>query len=96
MNAIEKVKAAAEKDESIYTERGKETETFGHNPLMLLEVHGITKSDLIRLERRGLAKKARYVTRNTRNIGYFKDAEGETVRVDGPHRTRWILFKEEA
>lgn len=96
MSAVEKVKAAAEKDATIYTERGKESDTFGHNPLMLLEVHGITKSDLIRLERKGLAMKARYITRNTRNIGYFKNTEGKTIRVDGPHRTRWILFKEAA
>lgn len=96
MSAVEKVKAAAEKDATIYTERGKESDTFGHNPLMLLEVHGITKSDLIRLERKGLAKKARYVTRNKSGRWQFKDAEGEKTMYDGPHRTRWILFKEAA
>lgn len=96
MKAIEKVQAAAEKDDSIYTERGKETETFGHNPQFLLEVHGITKSDLIRLERLGLALKARYVTRNPRNVSYFNDNEGKPIPLDGPHRVRWILFKEAA
>jgi hypothetical protein len=96
MNAIEKVRAAAEKDETIYTERGKETETFGHNPAYLLDTHGITKSDLIRLERLGLATKARYVTRNKSGRWQFKDAEGEKIIYDGPHRVRWILFKEGA
>lgn len=96
MKAYEKVLAAAEKDETIFTERGKETDTFGHNPLMLLEVHGITKSDLIRLERRGLAMKARYVTRNKTGKSYFKDKENQSVTVDGPHRVRWVLFREAA
>lgn len=96
MKAYEKVLAAAGKDETIFTERGKETDTFGHNPQFLLDVHGITKSDLIRLERLGLATKARYVTRNKSGRWQFKDAEGEKVMYDGPHRVRWILFKEGA
>lgn len=96
MKALEKVKLAADKDEKLYSERGKEDESFGHNPKYLLDVHGITKSDLIRLERKGLATKARYVTRNPRNISYFKDATGEPVAVDGPHRVRWLIFKESA
>lgn len=96
MKAYEKVLAAAEKDESVFTERGKETETFGHNPNYLLDRHGITKSDLIRLERSGLALKARYVTRNPRNVSYFNDKEGNPIPLDGPHRVRWILFKEAA
>lgn len=94
MKALEKVKAAAEKDPAILCERGKEFETFGSNPQYLLDVFGITKSDLIRLERLGLAAKARYVIRNPRNVSYFKDAEGNPVPVDGPHRVRWLLFKE--
>jgi hypothetical protein len=96
MKALDKVKAAANQDESIYTERGKETESFGHNPQFLLDVHGITKSDLIRLERLGLATKARYVQRNKRNVSYFSDAQGNPVPVDGPHRVRWLIFKESA
>lgn len=96
MKAYDKVIAAAEKDPSIICERGKETETFGSNPDYLLDVHGITKSDLIRLERLGLAKKARYVTRNKSGRWQFKDAEGEKIMYDGPHRVRWILFRQEA
>lgn len=96
MKAYKKVLAAAEKDQSIFTEKGKETETFGHNPSFLLDVHGITKSDLIRLERQGLAMKARYVTSNKSGRWQFKDAEGKPITYDGPHRVRWILFKEAA
>jgi hypothetical protein len=96
MKAYDKVLAAAESDDTIFTERGKEMETFGHNPQFLLDAHGITKSDLIRLERLGLAKKARYVTRNKSGRWQFKDAEGEKIMYDGPHRVRWILFRREA
>lgn len=84
MKAYEKVLAAAEKDPSILCERGKEDECFGSNPDYLLDVHGITKSDLIRLEREGLALKARYETRHP------KPDRG----VCGTHRVRWILYKE--
>lgn len=90
----DKLLAAAAQDPSIFCERGKEDSTFGNNPQYLLDMFGITKSDLIRLERLGLAIKARYVTRNPRNVSYFKDAEGNPIPVDGPHRVRWLLFKE--
>ena len=91
---IEKVRQAAALDPSILCERGKERETFGSNPDYLLDMHDITKQDLIRLERMGFAMKARYVTSNPRNVAYFKDDKGEPIKVDGPHRTRWIIFKE--
>lgn len=95
--AWDKVLAAVAKDPSILCERGKEGETFGHNPAYLADVFGITKSDLIRLERAGLAVKARYVTRNPRNVSYFNDpVTKEPIPVDGPHRVRWIIFKEAA
>lgn len=95
MKALDKVKSASEYDPNFFAIRGKEEETFGHNPEYLLDVHGITKSDLIRLERLGLATKARYVTRNKRNISYFKDSTGAPIPVDGPHRVRWLIFKPE-
>jgi hypothetical protein len=94
MKAWDKVKAAAEKDPSIMCERGTETEVFGHNPQYLLNEYGITKQDLIRLERLGLAAKARYVTKNTSGRWAFKDAEGNKIPLDGPHRVRWLIFKE--
>lgn len=90
----DKLMAAATQDPKLYAERGKEDETFGHNPEYLEDMFGITKSDLIRLERSGMAIKARYVTRNPRKVSYFNDEEGNPVAVDGPHRVRWILFKE--
>lgn len=92
----DKLMAASTQDSKLYTERGKEEETFGHNPEYLEDTFGITKVDLIRLERAGMALKARYVTRNPKNISYFKDDAGNPVAVDGPHRVRWIIFKPEA
>lgn len=93
---IETLQLLSRQDPKLCVDRDKVDETFGYNPQELLDRYGITKSDLIRLERLGLAMKARYVTRNTRNVSYFKDVEGKPVAVDGPHRVRWILFKPEA
>lgn len=92
---IETLQLLAKQDPKLCVDRDMVDETFGHHPAYLLDTYGITKSDLIRLERLGLAMKARYVTRNPRNVSYFKDEEGNAVGVDGPHRVRWILFKPE-
>lgn len=90
----ETLKLLAQQDPSLCVDRDKVDETFGHHPDYLFDTYGITKSDLIRLERLGLAMKARYVTRNKTGKAYFKDAEGNLVPVDGEHRVRWVLFKE--
>lgn len=90
----ETLKLLAQQDPSLCVDRDRVDETFGHNPAYLLDTYGITKSDLIRLERLGLAMKARYVTKNKTGKSYFKDTEGNPVPVDGEHRVRWILFKE--
>ncbi len=81
-----KIRIAAEKDPDILCSKEELGETLGNNPDYLEDVLGITKSDLIRLERLGLAMKARYSTEN-------KTLRGK-LGVTGPHRTRWIIFKE--
>lgn len=83
MTIIEKVKLAAAQNPDILSDRSSVEETLGSNPDYLLDVWGIDKSDLIRLERKGLAMKARYQTTNKRNS-----------KASGPHRVRWIIFKE--
>jgi len=98
MKAIEKVRAAAENDPTLLTDRDKLGETLGHNPAYLLDVHGITKSDLIRLERKGLAMKARYEV-TSKNKRYFSKEIAEKnpeLHITGTHRVRWILFRESA
>lgn len=42
--------------------------TFGNNPAYLLDVFGITASDLLRLEKAGYAVKARYETKQGHRI----------------------------
>jgi hypothetical protein len=59
-----KLQKALLRDPDLLTEKGKESETFGHNPDYLDEILGITKSDLIRLERAGMALKCRYETKD--------------------------------
>lgn len=61
----EKVKRAVEIDPSIICPKAKVTETLGSDRHYLNDVLGLTKSDLIRLERLGLAVKARYVVQDT-------------------------------
>jgi hypothetical protein len=95
---IKKIALAFEKDPEILCDRADLETTLGTDAKYLKEVLGITKSDLIRLERKGLAIKARYSTRNTRkrkhNI-YSKTGDLlSTHDVTGPHRVRWIIFKE--
>lgn len=58
-----KVSEAATKDPELLSDRNQVTEVFGHNPDYLFDVFGITKSDLIRLSRKGLAVKAHYQTK---------------------------------
>ncbi len=98
---LAKLKNAYEKDPKIFTERGAESETFGSNPDYLRDVFNITKNDLIRLEREGLAIKARYETRHPKAELYEKLNEARTkigqqpiVCQTGTHRVRWIIFKE--
>lgn len=94
-----KLKDAFERDPEIFCERDKAGETLGSNPDYLSDILGIQKSDLLRLERLGLALKARYETENnrTRPIVIRKEdgtIEIERAKVTGPHRTRWLIFKE--
>lgn len=56
-----------------------------------LETLGLTKRHLIRLERLGLAVKARYATEN-KNPRHSKFLPEN--RPTGPHRNRWILIRE--
>jgi hypothetical protein len=61
-----KLQKASIQDPSIICEKDKVSETLGSNPDYLKDVFNITKSDLIRLEREGLAMKARYEVEKTR------------------------------
>lgn len=78
-----KLKKAAEKDPQILCPRDKVEETLGSDPKYLENELGLTKSDMIRLERLGLAIRARYATSNKRKPD-----------VTGPHRVRWVIFLE--
>lgn len=80
----DKIRLAYMQDKTVCTKRGELSTTFGKNPLELLELYDITKADLIRLERRGFAMKARYATEN-------KTVRGRNG-VTGPHRIRWVIF----
>ena len=89
-----KLQSAYEKDSDIFCEKSEAGETLGSNPNYLLDVFGITKSDLIRLERLGYAVKARYATVNPRKRFMFETADKKPIFLTGPHRTRWIIFKD--
>lgn len=52
-------------DPKVFCKKEEVVEVLGSNPDYLLEL-GLTKSDLIRLERLGLAVKARYVVEKTK------------------------------
>lgn len=88
--SIKNLISAYEKDPTILTDRGKVNETLGSDPRWLLEL-GLSKNDLIRLERLGLAYKAHYETETNRKK---KRMVGQYT-VSGPIRARWILFKPE-
>lgn len=75
---LEKLQIAATTDPDILCDRSQIEETIGSDPKYLEEILNLTKGDLIRLERLGFAFKARYVTNSGK----------------GPHRIRWIIFKE--
>lgn len=109
MNKLtETLKLLAQQDPKLCVKRDEMDKTFGHNPLYLLDTYGLTKSDLIRLERLGLATKARYEVRHPKANLWDKLDEkinehnakvsDENARlplvprVCGTHRTRWILF----
>ena len=81
--------------------REKIGETLGFNPEELFDMYGITKSDLIRLERLGLAIKARYEVRHPKTELWDKLDEvaiklkkPPVSRKNGTHRVRWILIQE--
>lgn len=59
---IQKITKAFEQDPDLLVTREQLQTTLGHNPAYLEEILGITKSDLLRLSRRGLALKAVYPT----------------------------------
>jgi len=71
MTAKDKVKAAALKDPEIICAKDKAGETLGSDAKYLEEILGIGKSDLIRLERLGLAVKARYETKQGHRIRWL-------------------------
>ncbi len=80
---LSKLKKAVEKDLEIVCAKADVATTLGSDANYLLDVLGITKSDLVRLERLGFAVRALYDTGNRRNKG-----------VVGPLRVRWVIFKE--
>lgn len=65
LERTKKLKRMFEVDPSIFCDKNKIEETLGSNPAYLEDVFGLTKSDLIRLEREGLAFKARYRVEKT-------------------------------
>ncbi len=85
-NLRTKIQTAMEKDPTLLSGKAELATTLGHNPDYLLDILGITKQDLIRLEKLGFAMKARYVIENKTRRG--------RIGVTGPHRNRWIIFSE--
>lgn len=85
----EVLNAAAEKDPAILTAKEDIEKSLGQDP-RYLKTLGLEKNHLIRLERLGLAVKARYSTANKTGRRVF----GSEEAVTGPHRTRWIIFSE--
>jgi hypothetical protein len=103
MTRTEKLKIAVEADSTVVVDRKDAETTFGNNPDYLLDIHGITKSDLIRWERKGLAFKARYETRHPKQDMWDKlnDIRSKMepplppmVGKTGVHRVRWVIFSE--
>ena len=92
---LNKVKAAVEKDPEVVCGKEDIETTLGNDANYLKDIHGLTKNDLIRLERAGLALKARYATKGKRKC-FTVDKEGNktTYDITGPHRVRWLIFKE--
>lgn len=86
-NLKQRLRDAIQADQTFLCERSRLEETFGHDAHYLEEILCITKSDLIRLERLGLAVKCRYQTQNTNLKKRFADTTG-------PHRVRWVIFKD--
>lgn len=101
MTLKEKLQKAFESEKELVVDRTKLESTLGHNPAYLLEIHGITKSDLIRLERKGLAIKARYETRHPKqdlydNLNKLRQEKNMPPLINkcGTHRVRWIILDE--
>lgn len=78
-----KLQQAYQTDPDIFSERGSEQETLGSDVHYLEDILHLDKSDLIRLEREGLAFKARYEMRRR-----------DSKPITGTHRTRWVIYKE--
>lgn len=98
MTRAARIQLAYEKDPEILCDKSQVDNNLGHNPDYLLDIHGITKADLIRLERLGLAMKARYETRHPKAGLYesaYKQGLSPTQYVckTGTHRVRWLIFK---
>lgn len=72
---------AVSQDPKILTPKDQVEKSLGEDP-RYLESLGLEKHHLIRLERMGLAIKARYQTENKRRRA-----------VTGPHRVRWIILE---
>lgn len=80
-----RVKHAVQQDSSIVVERSKVSEYTGATT-KYLQTLGLTKSDLLRLERAGLAIRG-YLPKNIR-----QELDG-TSKHDGYER-RWLLIKD--
>ena len=71
-----KLEAGQQQDNNLLVPKDQAGNTLGHNPDYLDTELGITKSDLIRLERGGMALKARYDANGTHRTRWiiFKEA----------------------
>lgn len=87
------LRLAALQDPSILVPRDQVDKSLGQDPRYLNDL-GLEKRHLIRLERLGLALKARYQTTNKTGKSYFLDLDKQPIYVTGPQRVRWILFQE--
>lgn len=65
---LDKIRTAAESDSTLLTDKDKLQEAQGNFPSYLLEMHSITKNDLIRLNRNGYALKAYVQERTNKSI----------------------------
>lgn len=90
---FQKLKEGFEKDPELLIDRSNLEKTLGNDLNYLKDILGFTKSDLIRLSRLNLAIKARYATENKRKRNTIMP-DGTKVPITGPHRVRWIIFKE--
>lgn len=85
----DRIRLAAMQDKEILVSREQVESTLGQDP-RYLQTLGLEKSDLIQLERLGLAIKARYATTN--KAARWAHLE-EDKRPTGPQRVRWIILQ---